>query len=239
MPISNRTMRLALSTLTIAFFSHALCAESVSGSILIKRKLTKRSVTAEIPIYQRGPATELGRDPEQDPLAFERSRVIVWIEGTGPVRAAAASMEQVGRRFSPDLIIVPVGSVVSFPNMDPIFHNVFSLSKPRIFDLGNYPKGDSRNVTFSKPGIVSVNCHLHPNMAGIVVITPNSWNARADSAGKFELRDVPPGDYDVVAWHKTAGYFRKKLRVTAGGENKIEFFIPLAEFAADGNTAEK
>ena len=112
-------------------------------------------------------------------------------------------MEQVGRRFSPDLVIVPVGSVVSFPNMDPIFHNVFSLSKPRIFDLGNYTKGDSRNVTFSKPGVVSVNCHLHPNMAGIVVITPNSWNARSDPAGNFELRDVPPGDYALLSGYKS------------------------------------
>lgn len=239
MPISNRTMRLAFSVLTIAFLSHPLCGETVSGSILIKRKLTKRSVTAEIPIYQRGPATELGKDPEQDPLDFERSRVIVWIEGAGPVRGATVSMEQVGRRFSPDLVVVPVGSVVSFPNMDPIFHNVFSLSKPRIFDLGNYPKGDSRNVTFSKPGVVSVNCHLHPNMAGIVVITPNSWNARTDPAGNFELRDVPPGDYEIVAWHRTAGYFRKKLRVIAGVENKIEFFIPLAELAPERTTAEK
>jgi hypothetical protein len=81
----------------------------------------------------------------------------------------------------------------------------------------NYPKGDSRNMTFPRPGIVFVNCHLHPNMAGIVVVTPNAWNARADPAGKFEFRDVPPGEYDLVAWHRTAGYFRKKLRVIPGG----------------------
>jgi hypothetical protein len=128
--------------------------------------------------------------------------------------------------------VIGAGSAVSFPNFDPIFHNVFSLSKPKTFDLGNYPRGQTRMVTFPKPGIVSVYCHLHPNMAGTVVVTPNQWAARVDASGQFVLADVPPGKYSVVAWHKTGGTFRKTIQVTAGQDSEINFFVPLPELTA-------
>jgi plastocyanin len=207
-----------------------LLAESVTGTILIKKKLTRPNVTASVSIYQRGTAVALGKDQPDDPLALERSRVVIWLEG--PERNPDAdkvtlSMQQFGRRFSPDLVAIPAGSTVSFPNMDPIFHNVFSLSKPREFDLGTYPKGDSRSVVFPKPGIVSVNCHLHPNMAAIIVVTPNQWFARSDRSGHFHVDDVPPGRYTVVAWHKAAGFFRKSIVVEAGHDVVVGFFVPL------------
>jgi plastocyanin len=237
MPMNEMKMRLLLLIATCTLLGNSLQGESIAGTVRIERKLTKRSVTAEVSIYQRGPATELGKDSEGDPLAFERSRVVVWIEGPEPAGRSASSpgravMEQAGRRFLPDLVVIPVGGVVSFPNSDPIFHNVFSLSKPQTFDLGNYPKGDTRTVTFKNPGIVYVNCHLHTNMAGAIVVTPNAWNAKADRAGRFELRDVPPGDYTVVAWHKAAGYFRKQIRIARGSNGEIEFFIPIEEIPA-------
>ena len=94
---------------------------------------------------------------------------------------------------------MPVGSTVSFPNNDPVFHNVFSLSNSKSFDLGNYPKGHTRTVTFTKPGIVFVNCHLHPNMSAAILVSPNQWSTKADKAGHFKLQDVPPGKYTVVA----------------------------------------
>ena len=105
------------------------------------------------------------------------------------------------------MIVVPAGSTVSFPNLDPIFHNVFSLSKPKSFDLGNYPKDHTRTVTFPKPGIVIVGCHLHANMSAVIVVTPNRWSTTADAQGHFTLPAVPPGAYTVVAWHKSVGIF--------------------------------
>ena len=223
--------------IALAALASGLNAESVSGTILIKRKLTKPSVTASVSIYQRGTAVKLAKDGEDDPLAFENSRVAVWIEGPGPaadpdsrasMSAPDMAMQQAGRRFTPDLLVIPAGSSVSFPNMDPIFHNVFSLSKAKAFDLGNYPRGDSRTVVFPKAGIVSVNCHLHPNMAATIVVAPNRWAVRVDRSGHFELRDVPPGTYTVVAWHKAAGFFRKTVVVTAGHDAVTSFFIPLS-----------
>ena len=111
--------------------------------------------------------------------------------------------------------------------MDPIFHNVFSLSKPKSFDLGNYPKGDTRTVVFPKPGIVYVNCRLHPNMAGVVVVTPNQWYARAAHDGQFSLHDVPPGKYTIVAWHKTTGFIRRQVQVTDGHDAVVNFLVPI------------
>jgi hypothetical protein len=113
--------------------------------------------------------------------------------------------------------------------MDPIFHNVFSLSRTKSFDLGNYSQGETRVVTFTEPGVVVVNCHLHPNMAAVVFVAPNRWNTKADRGGNFTLRDVPPGRYTVVAWHKAAGYFRKEIEVGSGRTANVEFLIPWSE----------
>ncbi len=187
-------------------------AETIEGTVVIKRQLTKRRVTAAVPLYQRGQGVPLAADAEDDPLAAERSRVVIWLEGRVPpgedaAKPEIAKMTQENRRFIPETVVIPAGGKVSFPNLDPIFHNVFSLSKAKTFDLGNYPKGDTRTVSFPEPGIIYVNCHLHPNMTAVIVVTPNQWHTEADRSGKFSLSGVPPGEYSVVAWHKAAGFF--------------------------------
>jgi hypothetical protein len=155
--------------------------------------------------------------------------VVVYLEGDLPSRPVVATLEQVNRRFSPDLVVVPAGSTISFPNRDAIFHNVFSLSKPKVFDLGNYPKDRTRSVTLPKQGIVYVNCHLHPNMSAVVVVTPNSWNTRADGSGHFLLEDVPPGRHTVVAWHKAAGFFRQTVEIGPDRNAGVSFLIPFQD----------
>jgi len=215
----------------------SLHAETIEGTIVIRKQLTKRRVTAAVPLYERGPGVGLKADSEEDPLAAERARVAIWLEGSGLKASGdgletSARIEQKDRRFVPEIVIIPTGAKVSFPNLDPIFHNVFSLSKPRAFDLGNYPRGETRTVNFPAPGIVYLNCHLHSNMAATIVVTPNRWNTMGDRAGKFALNDVPPGEYTLVAWHKTAGFFRQPVRITAGQDVKTEFLIPLN---ADGS----
>jgi plastocyanin len=211
-------------------------SQQITGTILVKKKLTKPSVTAPVSIYQRGAAVELGKDAAEDPLAYERSRVVVYLEGPAtpeavPARLAPLTMQQQNRRFTPDLLVVPVGGVVSFPNMDPIFHNIFSLSKPKTFDLGSYNKGESRSVTFTKPGVVYVYCHLHPNMEATIVVTPNRYFARVDPSGQFHIPNVPPGQYTVVAWHKAAGFFRKTIEIQPGHNAAVDFFIPISDDA--------
>jgi plastocyanin len=209
-------------------------AQNITGTILIEKRLTKRSVTPSVSVYQRGTAAKLGASEQDDPLGFERSRVIIYLEGpdqasSAPAFHSATKIEQLDRRFSPDIVAVPVGSTVSFPNMDPIFHNIFSLSKPRSFDLGSYDKGETRTVLFPKPGIVEIYCHLHPNMAATVVVTPNRWYAQSDKSGHYRIQDVPPGNYTIVAWHKSAGFFRKSIVVDASHDSIADFFIPIGE----------
>lgn len=226
-------MRFRALFFTCAATVFAVCAgaQSITGTILIKRKLTKPRVTAPVSVYQRGAEVQLGKDTQEDPLVYERSRVVVYLEGidsaTGDSPAPAVEVEQRDRRFIPDLVVVPAGSTVSFPNMDPIFHNIYSLSKAKSFDLGSYDKGESRNVTFPKAGIVDVYCHLHPNMAATIVVTPNRWYARPDAAGRYSIPDVPPGQYTLVAWHKSAGFFRKTIVVDKDHDSVADFFIPL------------
>lgn len=230
-----------LLSLTLAAFALAANAENLTGTILVKKNLTRRRVTPSVSLYQRGTPVELGNDAETDPIAYERSRVVVWIEG--PVAAGVADsvapgplpqVAQLNRRFSPDLLVIPAGSVVSFPNMDPIFHNVFSLSRAKSFDLGSFDQGQSRRVTFAKAGIVDVYCHLHPNMEATIVVTPNRWFARVDASGHYTIRDLPPGRYTVVAWHKYAGFFRKTITVEAGKDAAADFFIPLQADSEEG-----
>ncbi len=220
-------------------FSMAAClfGADIKGTITVKQRLTRPSVTASVSVYERGPVVELGKDAEGDPLADERARVVIWVEGhpigANPGSAAAANMRQgadmrqINRRFDPDIVVIPVGGSVTFPNMDPIFHNVFSLSKPKSFDLGNYPKGDTRTVLFPNPGIVFVNCRLHPNMAGVVVVAPNQWFAKADRDGQYSIGDVPPGTYSLVAWHKKTGYIRREVQVSDGRDSVVDFLVPI------------
>jgi plastocyanin len=204
----------------------AAWAADIRGTVIIEHQLTPRTVTAPAGSYLRGTAVELGAPETGNALSWERAHVVVYLEGELPSTPVAARMEQKNRSFTPDLVLVPAGSTVTFPNLDVIFHNVFSLSRPATFDLGNYPKGQTRTVTFPKPGIVYVNCRLHPNMAGVIVVSPNSRAAIAGKSGKFVLSEVPPGVYTVVAWHKAAGFFRLRVQVSETQGAEIEFFIP-------------
>jgi plastocyanin len=208
-----------------------LRAADLEGAVTIMHRLTRPKVTPAANSYARGMGVALHSDLSRDVLAYERAHVVVYLEGALPSKPLMGTMEQKDREFLPDMLVLPAGSTVSFPNLDPIFHNVFSLSKPKEFDLGNYPQDHTRTVTFSKAGIVFVNCHLHSNMSAVIVITPNQWSSRVDAAGRFRLCDVPPGTYTVVAWHKAAGFFRQRVTVSADGSTPVSFFIPLA---ADG-----
>ncbi len=118
---------------------------------------------------------------------------------TAPVADTPRVMAQKGTRFVPNLLIVPVGGVVSFPNHDPIFHNVFSYSSVKTFDLGRYPKGETRTVTFTEPGIVRVFCEIHASMYAAIVITESPWHQLIPSGSEFEFTDLPAGRYRLLA----------------------------------------
>jgi hypothetical protein len=107
---------------------------------------------------------------------------------------------QKNRRFIPHLQIVPVGSMVQFPNADPFFHNVFSLFDGKRFDLGLYEAGSSKSVTFSREGVSYIFCNIHPEMSAVIVTLSTPLYATADRSDSFVLHDIPPGDYKLHFW---------------------------------------
>lgn len=142
--------------------------------------------------------------------AADRSGIAVWLvpavetERGRPTDAQAlprARMTQRGKRFIPRVLVVRTGSVVDFPNFDPIFHNVFSLFEGKRFDLGLYEEGSSRSVTFSRPGVSYIFCNIHPEMSAVVVAVDSDAFTTSARNGAFSLAGVRPGRYKLHVWH--------------------------------------
>jgi hemoglobin len=128
------------------------------------------------------------------------------VKGGGAKRVAKTRViEQRNKEFAPHVMAVPVGSTVSFPNYDTIFHNVFSLSKTKAFDLGMYKTGEARDVKFDKPGIVRLGCNLHANMSAYVIVVDAPHYIVVDQDGAYSFKALTPGKYKVVAWDEHGG----------------------------------
>ena len=204
-----------------------LAAGDVVGRALITKRLTKKALSP-IVYNLRGatPApslvTETGRSTEFD-------RLVITLEGGGSKSKPPETVviDQRNMRFDPDIVVIPVGSTVQFPNADPIFHNIFSLSKTQPFDLGFYSQGQSRTVKFNRSGIVQVYCHIHANMYAAIVVTSSPWYARPADDGSFSFSGVPAGHYRLVAWHKIAGLFKTEIDVPESGKTEAIIRIPI------------
>src|SRR6266436_490645 len=141
----------------------------------------------------------------------DASRVVVWLvplDAVMPVRAATERpryrLLQRNKRFEPDLLVVPVGSVVDFPNGDPWFHNVFSLYRGKRFDLGLYQAGSHRSVTFDRIGPSYLFCNIHPEMTGVVLAIDSDLFSVSDKNGRYSISGVAPGRYVLHVWHENA-----------------------------------
>ena len=122
-------------------------------------------------------------------------------EPPSPPPAEHPKLAQKGQAFDPRVVVVPVGGTVDFPNLDPIYHNVFSVSPPRRFDLGKYPRGQSRSIRFGKTGQVNVFCDIHSDMAGFILVVPDRRWTRPAADGSYALPDLPAGRCRLRAWH--------------------------------------
>ena len=128
-----------------------------------------------------------------------------------------ASIAQKDEQFVPHVVAVTAGSSVSFPNEDPFFHNVFSLSRGATFDLGRYPvRRQSRAQVFTQPGIVKVFCHIHSHMSAVIRVFDHPWFTIPDDQGTFTIDGVPPGEHTLVAWHERIGERRDRVTIRAG-----------------------
>jgi hypothetical protein len=116
---------------------------------------------------------------------------------------------------------------VEFPNDEPIYHNVFSLSRAKKFNLGRYPRGKSRSQRFDTPGVVKVFCEIHSHMSATVMVFNHPWFAVPDDNGNFELPAVPPGERQITAWHERLGDTTLPVRVIAGRAAAADFILPV------------
>ncbi|HTP35091.1 MAG TPA: hypothetical protein VMJ75_23100 [Candidatus Acidoferrales bacterium] len=136
------------------------------------------------------------------------SGVVLWLEPAD--RAAAVQpgkrveMLQKDKTFLPHVIAVPVGTTVDFPNFDPIFHNAFSNFSGQPFDVGLYPPRTSKSVTFTHPGIVRVFCNIHSTMSAVIAVLNTPWFAVTAANGKFNMANVPAGEYHLRLFHERA-----------------------------------
>lgn len=117
--------------------------------------------------------------------------------------AKHAVMLQKNKMFTPHILPIVTGTMVDFPNADPIFHNAFSYYNGQIFDVGLYPPGKSKSVRFSRPGVVRVFCNIHPTMSSIILVLNTEFFTTTAKDGSFEL-ELPPGEYDLNVFHERA-----------------------------------
>jgi len=185
-----------------------------------------------IPITTRRPTTAYATRSIPSPAlasVSERRHVVIYLrdarpQGVAPMRV---SIHQRNETFTPRVVAVTIGSEVDFPNDDPIYHNVFSLSRARTFNLGRYPRGDTRRVRVDRPGIVKVFCEIHSHMSATVMVFDHPWFAMPDATGRFALDAVPPGDHQVTAWHERLGDTTVRLRVEPGRPVTTDFVLPV------------
>jgi plastocyanin len=140
-----------------------------------------------------------------------------------PIPAKVPSLDQRNLQFHPQVLPVMVGTRVDFPNRDDLFHNVFSYSQAKDFDLGRYPKDDSRSVTFDRPGVVRVYCDIHAHMRATILVLKHPYYASPNEAGEYVISRVPPGKYRVVLWYDRDAADRKTVQLKAGENLQVDF----------------
>jgi len=211
--------------------SGSMSAASIFGEIKITRHLSQQRMRFRIyPGYRSVPPP-----PADSKRQDEWQNVVVYLnahpslELTENLNETEAQIEQLGETFIPHVLPIVKGTAVEFPNQDSIFHNVFSLSATKTFDLGRYPKGDSRSVQFDEPGIVPIFCHLHSDMSAVILVLDNSYFSVPDTKGHFSIKNIPPGTYTVVVWHERSERVEHQVELQAGQQLELNLTVPIED----------
>lgn len=215
----------AALALLVAASGAALAQEPRAANGAVRGRVELRRTVAA---GERPAVAELGMPGPREPV--DRRRSVVYLE-TAPQPAfetpppGRAVLDQRNETFVPPVVAVTVGSTVEFPNSDRVYHNVFSLSKPRRFDLGRYPRGQSRSVVFDRPGVVRVFCEIHSHMSAYVLVFAHRFFAVTDAEGRYRLEGVPPGGYTLALWNDGAVRARRDVRVESGGTVELDIAV--------------
>jgi plastocyanin len=226
-------MRLTTTSLALALslagspvvWSNAPSQSTGSGTIR-GRVETGQTVA---PADRRPSVNELGASAPLD--SVDRRRSVVYLD-SAPRGAfddrpepARATMDQRNETFVPHVLAITAGTTVEFPNSDRTYHNVFSLSKPRTFDLGRYAAGKSKSVRFDRPGIVRVFCDIHSHMNAFILVFSHPYFAMTDTENRYRIPGVPTGSYTVVVWNE--GMIRESRRIAVPVSADVEVNFSL------------
>lgn len=177
---------------------------------------------------ERRPAVgELGQSA---PAPIDRSRAVVYIdaaprEAFDALPAGRVRLNQRNQTFEPHLLAITVGTTVNFPNDDPMFHNVMSLARGNAFDLGRYPKGQSRSVRFDTPGIVPVVCDIHAHMSAYILVFSHRFFMITDADGRYAIPNLPAGTYTLKVWSELGTVDPKRITVIDGTTIDVDFQV--------------
>ncbi len=199
---------------------HRLVPALLGFSLLTVHSATAATVTGKVAVV--GAAGAVGARPVvyAEPLSVP-----------APARPVKVRLVQKDKAFSPPVLVVPVGSTVEFPNDDPIFHNVFSLTAPAPFDLGLYRAGESKQRTFTQPAAYRVFCNIHPQMTAFIVVAPTPYVTIAGTDGRYSL-DLPAGRYRVTARSERAAAVSVEVTVGAGAQSVSDLSLDESRFVA-------
>jgi plastocyanin len=230
------TYRLALISAAFALGVCASAAARERSSELLRGQGTGRVTgTVKLTLANSAPSTAsayerraVGPRPKPQP---ELRNVIIFFSDLPSSKPAPrpAAIAQKDEQFIPHVVAITTGSSVAFPNDDPFFHNVFSLSRGASFNLGRYRSGSSRSHTFTRPGIVKVFCEIHSHMSAVVRVFDHNWFTVPSDDGTFSIDDVPPGEHTLVAWHERIGERHDKVTIRPGAAATIHFTLPVLE----------
>jgi plastocyanin len=180
------------------------------------------------PIERRPGVNDLGTAAARDLPDLLRSVVYLESAPRGAFEtneSGHAVMDQHNETFVPHVLAITTGTTVDFPNSDPFFHNVFSLSKTMRFDLGRYAAGHSRAIRFDRAGIVRVFCDIHSHMNAFILVFSHPFFALTDTEGRYHIDNVPPGTYGVIAWNEGTSSDPRPVTVPDGGAAELDFTL--------------
>lgn len=222
----TRTLPGVAMIVAAALLAPRVDTQGATGRVTGNLKLTMvSSAPSGANAYER---RSVGPRPKPQP---ELRNVVIFFADLPATKGAPmqASIAQRDEQFVPHVVAVTAGSSVAFPNHDPFFHNVFSLSRGASFNLGRYPSGASRSRVVSRPGIIKVFCEIHSHMSAVIRVFDHPWFTTPSDEGTFAIDNVPAGTHTLAAWHERIGERRERVTIRAGATTQINFTLPVLE----------
>ncbi len=157
-------------------------------------------------------------------------KTVIYLEPDESIRSRIVStsssrviLDQRNLMFYPHVLAIQQGTTVVFPNNDDVYHNVFSYSRPRQFDLGRYPEGQFRTVTFNTPGVVRIYCDIHAHMNATILVLDNPYFTSPDESGNYSLPEVPAGRYTIHFWYGRNLVESREIEIKPGSVSTVNF----------------